>query len=36
MIGTCWMLFMFSLSVSVVGAGCLLVCEWVEEGEAKS
>ena len=36
MIGTFWMLFMFCLSVSFVGAGCLLLCEWVENDEEGS
>ena len=31
MIGTFWMLFMFSMSVSVVVAGCLLLCEFMEK-----
>lgn len=36
MIGTFWMLFLFSLSVSVTGAGCLLLCEWMEKDEEAS
>lgn len=32
--GTFWMLFIFILSVSVTGACCLWLCEWMEKEEA--